>query len=131
MRPRIAYVAGRVVLAKGLFWYMLLTRGAAGGAVFLGLTTLALAWVFWMLYKTARALVHEPVGLEAERTTGRRRKELEREKAMVLKALKELEFDYKMGKVSEADFREIGGQFRARAGRGPRPLRPAPGGGRH
>jgi hypothetical protein len=40
---------------------------------------------------------------------------LEREKALVLRAIKELEFDYAMGKVSEADFKEIGGRLRLRA----------------
>jgi zinc ribbon protein len=40
---------------------------------------------------------------------------LEREKALVLRSIKELEFDRKMGKVSEADFNDIGGHLRARA----------------
>ena len=33
----------------------------------------------------------------------------------MLKALKELEFDHQMRKVSDADFAEIGGVYRARA----------------
>jgi zinc-ribbon domain len=33
----------------------------------------------------------------------------------VLRSIKELEFDRAMGKVSEADFEEIGGRLRARA----------------
>ena len=33
---------------------------------------------------------------------------LEREKALVLRSIKELEFDHQMGKVSEADFVDIG-----------------------
>jgi hypothetical protein len=40
---------------------------------------------------------------------------LEREKALVLRSIKELEFDRKMGKVSEADFDDLGGRLRARA----------------
>jgi hypothetical protein len=40
---------------------------------------------------------------------------LEREKALVLRSIKELEFDHQMGKVSEADFVDIGGRLRARA----------------
>ena len=40
---------------------------------------------------------------------------LEREKALVLRSIKELEFDHKMGKVSDADYNEIVGNLRARA----------------
>ena len=47
--------------------------------------------------------------------TDRARAVLEREKALVLRSIKELEFDHNMGKVSEADFQEIGGRLRARA----------------
>ena len=47
--------------------------------------------------------------------TDRARGLLEREKALVLRSIKELEFDRQMGKVSEADFNDIGGRLRARA----------------
>lgn len=47
--------------------------------------------------------------------TDRARAVLEREKALVLRSIKELEFDRNMGKVSEADFQEIGGRLRGRA----------------
>jgi hypothetical protein len=45
----------------------------------------------------------------------RARATLEREKALVLRSIKELEFDHKMRKVSDADFSDIGGRLRARA----------------
>jgi hypothetical protein len=41
--------------------------------------------------------------------------ELLREKALVLRSIKELEFDKAMGKVSDADFAEISSRLRARA----------------
>ena len=41
--------------------------------------------------------------------------ELLREKALVLRSIKELEFDKAMGKVGEADFAEISSRLRARA----------------
>ena len=47
----------------------------------------------------------------------RTRAALEREKALALRAIKELEFDRAMGKVSEKDFTEMGGRLRARAAR--------------
>lgn len=43
------------------------------------------------------------------------RQALEQEKALVLRSIKELEFDHAMRKVSDADFAELGGRLRARA----------------
>jgi hypothetical protein len=40
---------------------------------------------------------------------------LEREKALTLRSIKELEFDRAMGKVSERDFADLSGRLRARA----------------
>jgi pyruvate/2-oxoacid:ferredoxin oxidoreductase beta subunit len=49
---------------------------------------------------------------------GRRtRTALEREKLLVLRSIKELEFDKAMGKLSEADFQEMSGRLRTRAAR--------------
>jgi len=48
---------------------------------------------------------------------GRTRAALEREKALALRSIKELEFDRAMGKVSEKDFTEMSGRLRARAAR--------------
>jgi hypothetical protein len=48
---------------------------------------------------------------------GRTRAALERDKALVLRTIKELEFDRGMGKVSEKDFAEMSARLRARAGR--------------
>jgi parvulin-like peptidyl-prolyl isomerase len=42
---------------------------------------------------------------------------LEREKTLVLRSIKELEFDKAMGKLSDADFQEMSGRLRARATR--------------
>jgi hypothetical protein len=47
----------------------------------------------------------------------RARAALEREKMLVLRSIKELEFDRGMGKVSEKDFDEMSARLRARAAR--------------
>ena len=47
--------------------------------------------------------------------TGSLREDLEREKALALRSIKELEFDHAMGKVSEADFGVLLTRLRARA----------------
>ena len=46
---------------------------------------------------------------------GRTKAALERDKALTLRAIKDLEFDRAMGKVSEADFVEMRDRLRARA----------------
>jgi hypothetical protein len=55
---------------------------------------------------------HGPAGAQLS-TTGRAA--LEQDKSIVLRSIKELEFDRAMGKVSEADFTEIAARLRARA----------------
>jgi hypothetical protein len=60
------------------------------------------------------------VGRHDDRTAmigQRTRAALEREKMLALRAIKELEFDKAMGKVSEDDFRDMSGRLRARATR--------------
>jgi ribosomal protein L40E len=46
---------------------------------------------------------------------GRTRAALEREKTLVLRSIKDLEFDHAMGKVSDNDFAEMGARLRGRA----------------
>jgi hypothetical protein len=58
------------------------------------------------------------VSAEDDRTAmvgQRTRAALEREKLLTLRAIKELEFDKAMGKLSDEDFREMAGRLRARA----------------
>jgi ribosomal protein L40E len=46
---------------------------------------------------------------------GRTRAALEREKTLVLRSIKDLEFDHAMGKLSEKDFTDMGARLRGRA----------------
>jgi hypothetical protein len=48
---------------------------------------------------------------------GRTRAGLDRDKNLALRAIKDLEFDRAMGKVSEQDFAEVGAGLRTRAAR--------------
>lgn len=65
---------------------------------------------------THRALISFLGGRATERAPSDRTREfLEQEKALLLRSLKELEFDRAMRKVSDQDFAEIGGRLRARA----------------
>ena len=73
-----------------------------------GLAGLAAFRMLWPLAVPDLYEASEPLG---ERT----RASLEREKALVLRSIKELEFDRAMGKVSDADFEEMSGRLRERA----------------
>jgi hypothetical protein len=79
-----------------------LTIGAAGLA--------ALA-----VYRTLAPLVAPKSDLDRQPLSERLRLELEREKALTLRSIKELEFDRAMGKVSAQDFEDMAGRLRTRA----------------
>src|SRR5436309_13325046 len=78
----------------------------------LGGMTLALSAV--ALYRMIDPLAHERGAPIAPRT-GRHLKELEREKQLVLKAIKEIELDYQMRKIADRDYREMVERYRTRA----------------
>jgi ribosomal protein L40E len=82
---------------------LLLVSAAIIGAGLVGLT----------IYKAVSAFL----GDEPSRRPldDRAREILEREKALVLRSIKELEFDRSMKKVSDADFADMSGRLRARA----------------
>lgn len=81
---------------------------------FVLLAALMLLLTLRALWGAGLALLVAEAPEDTARATGRRRKELEREKQGLLKAQKELEFDHAMGKISDPDFREIGAAYRAR-----------------
>lgn len=66
-------------------------------------------------YRMLAPLALEDVSVLDERPSERARALIEREKALVLRSIKELEFDKAMGKVSSKDFDEMAGRLRARA----------------
>jgi len=83
--------------------------------VFVCLTVMAAGIAAYGVYRTLWPLV-EPGAVDTpEMLGGRTRAALEREKTLVLRAIKELEFDRAMGKVSEQDFAEMTARLRARA----------------
>jgi len=66
-------------------------------------------------YRMLSPLVGHGSTMASEALSERARAVLAREKALVLRALKDLEFDRSMGKVSQSDFDEMAGRLRARA----------------
>jgi hypothetical protein len=94
-----------------------LVRGKGSEAVVLQIVLMvATGLVAIAVLGTVRPLFG--VRLEEAGPAGRRaRAALEREKVLTLRAIKELEFDRAMGKLSDGDFAEMSGRLRARAGR--------------
>lgn len=85
---------------------------------------LALAAVIWV----ARPFLREPApasdALDEPGELERRRLELAEERDRALAALKELEFDHRTGKVTDADYRALVGPLRRRAAETLRALEP-------
>jgi len=82
--------------------------------VMFGLGGMTLALTAAALYRVIDPLAHERGAALAPRT-GRHLKELEREKQLVLKAIKEIELDYQMRKIADRDYREMVERYRTRA----------------
>jgi hypothetical protein len=66
-------------------------------------------------YRMLSPLVSDVTDAAREPVSERARGMLEREKMLTLRALKDLEFDRSMGKLSQADFEEMAGRLRSRA----------------
>jgi hypothetical protein len=95
-----------------------MARGQSPAAVILiSLTIFAAAAVGIAALRTFLPLTHKAAASTTQVLGGRTRAALEREKALALRTIKELEFDRAMGKVSEKDFAEMSGRLRARAAR--------------
>jgi hypothetical protein len=106
-------------------FYILLSLAGATWAVLVSPNTHPAALVLLSAAIVAAGLVgaalHSAIagfvaGESVEKVRSERAREfLEQEKTLVLRSIKELEFDRAMRKVSDQDFAEIGGRLRARA----------------
>ena len=85
------------------------------GAILLTLAIGAAGFVGLMAYRAIMPLTQSSFQETTVMAGTRSRAAVEREKTLVLRSIKELEFDRAMGKVSESDFEEMGRRLRARA----------------
>jgi hypothetical protein len=90
------------------------TGQSPANIIILSLTVVSVSFVGLGAYRILLPLVSEQPIIPMT-IGGRTRVALEREKALVLRSLKELEFDFAMGKMSKADFDEMSGRLRGRA----------------
>jgi hypothetical protein len=101
-----------VVLAYGLA----VERMRGPPLVVLGLGGMTLALTAGALLRVIAPLTRAESADAAAGGQGRRAvRELEREKQLVLKAIKEIELDFQMRKISERDYREMVERYRNRA----------------
>ena len=83
--------------------------------VLISLTLAAAGLVGAAFHRTIVPLVSTNAELTSEPLGRRSRAALEREKTLVLRSIKELEFDRAMGKVADEDFKDMVGRLRSRA----------------
>jgi hypothetical protein len=83
--------------------------------VLLSLTVLAAGFAGLAFHRTVWPLVSAEAEADTMPLGSRARIALEREKMLVLRSIKELEFDRAMGKVADADFDDMSGRLRERA----------------
>jgi hypothetical protein len=83
--------------------------------ILMSLTLAAAGLVAAAFHRTLLPLVSSNAELASEPLGRRSRQALEREKTLILRSIKELEFDRAMGKVADEDFHEMVGRLRSRA----------------
>jgi hypothetical protein len=88
---------------------------APAGIILLSLTIFTAAVVGVAAWRTLSPLIGSDERGGLPMPGGRARAALEREKTLVLRSIKDLEFDHSMGKVSDKDFAEMRTRLRARA----------------
>jgi hypothetical protein len=91
------------------------TGQSPASIIVLSLTVVSASFVALGAYRSLAPLVVPGAAEAPPLIVGQTRVALEREKALVLRSIKELEFDFAMKKVAKADFDEMSARLRARA----------------
>jgi hypothetical protein len=113
LRPWHFFVLVSLVAATAAV--VLAREGRPEHLVLISLTIGAAGFAGAALYRTLAPLVGAEARPAADGLSESMRGVLEREKMLVLRSIKELEFDRAMGKLSEKDFDEMAARLRARA----------------
>lgn len=103
-----------VALAVSIGAFLLLRDQPLSALVVIAITLVGAGLAGAAVYRVLGPLTGAPVDPEPL-VGGRTRMALERDKALTLRTIKELEFDRAMGKVSEPDFVDMRDRLRARA----------------
>lgn len=102
-------------LAAATVAVLITPRATIEHLLLMSLAVAAAGGVGVALFRTVHPLASADSEVTGETIGARARQALEREKQLVLRSIKELEFDRAMGKVGEADFDEMAARLRSRA----------------
>lgn len=113
LRPWQLFTLAGMLAATGV---VLVSKGQPlSSIVVLSLTVVASSLVAIAGYRSLAPLFAVVDPDDEQPVTGRMRAALEREKALVLRTIKEVEFDHAMGKTASADFEEMRDRLKVRA----------------
>jgi hypothetical protein len=112
---RISHFFVLLSLVAATVAVMLARPSAPEHLILISLTIGAAGLAAILLYRTVAPLLDPRAEEDRVPLNTRLRADLEREKALTLRSIKELEFDRAMGKLSQQDFDQMAGRLRARA----------------
>jgi hypothetical protein len=113
LRPWQFFLLAGMLCATGVV--IVATGQSPASIIVLSVTVVSASLVAMGAYRALAPLVGPEAALETPLIVGRTRAALEREKTLVLRSIKELEFDFAMGKISKSDFDDMSSRLRARA----------------
>ena len=112
-RPWHFFLLASILLATVAV--MLARQSSPENLILISLTVASAGAAAAAFYRMLAPLTQDFVLRMGEPVSERTRTALEREKMLVLRSIKELEFDHAMGKLSQKDFDEMSGRLRTRA----------------
>jgi zinc-ribbon domain len=113
LRPWQFFVLAGMLSATAVV--IVATGQSPAAIVILSLTVLSASLVAMGVHRSLSPLAHPEAAAVPQLLGGRTRAALEREKTLVLRAIKDLEFDFAMKKISQADFDDMAVRLRGRA----------------
>ena len=112
-RPWHFFVLASILLAT--VTVVVARQSTPANLILLSFTVAAAGAAAAALYRTLVPFARPATVVTEEPLSERRRATLEKDKMLVLRSIKELEFDRAMGKLSQKDFDEMSGRLRRRA----------------
>ena len=112
-RPWHFFVLASILLAT--VTVVVARQSSPANLILLSLTVAAAGGAAAALYRALVPFAMPAVSFTDEPLSGRRRITLEKDKMLVLRSIKELEFDRAMGKLSQKDFDDMSARLRRRA----------------
>ena len=113
LQPWQFFLLGGMLAATAIV--IVATGQTPANIIILSITVVAVSFVGLGAYRILLPLVSPQQVETPSLAGGRTRLALEREKQLVLRSIKELEFDFAMNKMSQADFDEMSARLRHRA----------------